>query len=192
MASDQLIDLTVEGFCRARGFWLIGGTVQQEASAKNRALPSRKFGSNMELCQGGGFCPVKWFAQQEASVWHHQTYFHMWESKKTWFSFFSVRILTWLVLVLVWARVTLCHYLTLPTLTAIELSLSGPAALVCAETLRQEGFTDRIVMCSMDKHPPYDRPKLSKVCTESLQHTVQWRRAACPSGSDSPAVQKCL
>lgn len=112
--------------------------------------------------------------------------------KKHDFLFFSVRILTWLVLVLVWARVTLCHYLTLPTLTAIELSLSGPAALVCAETLRQEGFTDRIVMCSMDKHPPYDRPKLSKVCTESLQHTVQWRRAACPSGSDSPAVQKCL
>uniref|UniRef100_A0A6Q2YZN4 Rieske domain-containing protein n=1 Tax=Esox lucius TaxID=8010 RepID=A0A6Q2YZN4_ESOLU len=41
-----------------------------------------------------------------------------------------------------------------------------PAGLVCAETLRQEGFTDRIVMCTMDKHPPYDRPKLSKVCTE--------------------------
>uniref|UniRef100_A0A3Q4GMF6 AIF family member 3 n=1 Tax=Neolamprologus brichardi TaxID=32507 RepID=A0A3Q4GMF6_NEOBR len=40
---------------------------------------------------------------------------------------------------------------------------SGPASLVCAETLRQEGFTDRIVMCTMDKHPPYDRPKLSKV-----------------------------
>ncbi|XP_057216312.1 apoptosis-inducing factor 3-like isoform X2 [Triplophysa rosa] len=37
---------------------------------------------------------------------------------------------------------------------------SGPAGLVCAETLRQEGFTDRIVMCTMDKHPPYDRPKL--------------------------------
>uniref|UniRef100_A0A4W6GB92 AIF family member 3 n=1 Tax=Lates calcarifer TaxID=8187 RepID=A0A4W6GB92_LATCA len=40
---------------------------------------------------------------------------------------------------------------------------SGPAGLVCAETLRQEGFTDRIVMCTMDRHPPYDRPKLSKV-----------------------------
>ncbi|XP_046697533.1 apoptosis-inducing factor 3 isoform X1 [Silurus meridionalis] len=46
---------------------------------------------------------------------------------------------------------------------------SGPAALVCAETLRQEGFTDRIVMCSMDKHPPYDRPKLSK----SLESTAE-------------------
>uniref|UniRef100_A0A674B6A8 AIF family member 3 n=1 Tax=Salmo trutta TaxID=8032 RepID=A0A674B6A8_SALTR len=49
---------------------------------------------------------------------------------------------------------------------------SGPAGLVCAETLRQEGFTDRIVMCTMDKHPPYDRPKLSKVCTE-IQSTPQ-------------------
>lgn len=44
---------------------------------------------------------------------------------------------------------------------------SGPAGLVCAETLRQEGFTDRIVMCTMDRHPPYDRPKLSKVCTQT-------------------------
>uniref|UniRef100_A0A4W4F0D3 Rieske domain-containing protein n=1 Tax=Electrophorus electricus TaxID=8005 RepID=A0A4W4F0D3_ELEEL len=46
---------------------------------------------------------------------------------------------------------------------------SGPAALVCAETLRQEGYTDRIVMCTMDKHPPYDRPKLSK----SLESTAE-------------------
>ncbi|KAM9463815.1 apoptosis-inducing factor 3 isoform 1-T1 [Salvelinus alpinus] len=46
---------------------------------------------------------------------------------------------------------------------------SGPAGLVCAETLRQEGFTDRIVMCTMDKYPPYDRPKLSK----SLESTAE-------------------
>ncbi|XP_048370309.1 apoptosis-inducing factor 3 isoform X2 [Sphaerodactylus townsendi] len=39
---------------------------------------------------------------------------------------------------------------------------AGPAGLVCAETLRQEGFSDRIVMCTMDRHLPYDRPKLSK------------------------------
>ncbi|XP_032899490.1 apoptosis-inducing factor 3 isoform X3 [Amblyraja radiata] len=39
---------------------------------------------------------------------------------------------------------------------------AGPAGLVCAETLRQEGFTDRIVMCTMEMHLPYDRPKLSK------------------------------
>uniref|UniRef100_A0A671R5I1 Apoptosis-inducing factor 3-like n=1 Tax=Sinocyclocheilus anshuiensis TaxID=1608454 RepID=A0A671R5I1_9TELE len=46
---------------------------------------------------------------------------------------------------------------------------SGPAGLVCAETLRQEGFTDRIVMCTMDTHLPYDRPKLSKSTAEQLQ-----------------------
>ncbi|XP_015684833.1 apoptosis-inducing factor 3-like, partial [Protobothrops mucrosquamatus] len=40
---------------------------------------------------------------------------------------------------------------------------AGPAGLVCAETLRQEGFSDRIVMCTIDRHLPYDRPKLSKV-----------------------------
>uniref|UniRef100_A0A669CV61 AIF family member 3 n=1 Tax=Oreochromis niloticus TaxID=8128 RepID=A0A669CV61_ORENI len=50
--------------------------------------------------------------------------------------------------------------------------LAGPAGLVCAETLRQEGFTDRIVMCTMDKHPPYDRPKLSK----SLESTAEQLR----------------
>uniref|UniRef100_A0A3Q2V7Q6 AIF family member 3 n=1 Tax=Haplochromis burtoni TaxID=8153 RepID=A0A3Q2V7Q6_HAPBU len=49
---------------------------------------------------------------------------------------------------------------------------SGPAGLVCAETLREEGFTDRIVMCTMDKHPPYDRPKLSK----SLESTAEQLR----------------
>ncbi|XP_063812173.1 apoptosis-inducing factor 3-like isoform X2 [Pseudophryne corroboree] len=38
----------------------------------------------------------------------------------------------------------------------------GPAALVCAETLRQEGYTGRIVMVTREKHIPYDRTKLSK------------------------------
>ncbi|XP_053311834.1 apoptosis-inducing factor 3-like [Spea bombifrons] len=40
---------------------------------------------------------------------------------------------------------------------------TGPAALVCAETLRQEGYTGRIVMVTREKHVPYDRTKLSKV-----------------------------
>ncbi|NWT16872.1 AIFM3 factor, partial [Vireo altiloquus] len=41
-------------------------------------------------------------------------------------------------------------------------SLVGVAALVCAETLRQEGFTGRIIMATKEKHVPYDKPKLTK------------------------------
>ncbi|XP_005990326.1 apoptosis-inducing factor 3 isoform X2 [Latimeria chalumnae] len=47
-------------------------------------------------------------------------------------------------------------------ITSVLIIGAGPAGLVCAETLRQEGFSDRIVMCTMEKHLPYDRPKLSK------------------------------
>ncbi|KAE8622563.1 hypothetical protein XENTR_v10005286 [Xenopus tropicalis] len=47
--------------------------------------------------------------------------------------------------------------------TNIVLIGSGPAALVCAETLRQEGYKGRIVMVTREKHLPYDRTKLSKV-----------------------------
>lgn len=61
---------------------------------------------------------------------------------------------------------SLPSHLFLPPLYATWTLSAGPAGLVCAETLRQEGFTDRIVMCTMDRHPPYDRPKLSKVCTQ--------------------------
>ncbi|ESO97239.1 hypothetical protein LOTGIDRAFT_214061 [Lottia gigantea] len=38
----------------------------------------------------------------------------------------------------------------------------GPASVVCSETLRQEGFTGRIVIISKEPTLPYDRPKLSK------------------------------
>ncbi|NXK48698.1 AIFM3 factor, partial [Chauna torquata] len=41
-------------------------------------------------------------------------------------------------------------------------SLVGVAALVCAETLRQEGFTGRIIMATKEEHAPYDKSKLSK------------------------------
>ena len=39
----------------------------------------------------------------------------------------------------------------------------GPASVVCIETLRQEGFKGKIVLCSREDTLPYDRPKLSKV-----------------------------
>ncbi|XP_051922838.1 apoptosis-inducing factor 3 isoform X1 [Hippocampus zosterae] len=58
------------------------------------------------------------------------------------------------------------------SLTNVLIIGSGPAGLVCAETLRQEGFTERIVICTMDRHPPYDRPKLSK----SLDSTAEQLR----------------
>ncbi|XP_032459587.1 apoptosis-inducing factor 3 isoform X4 [Phocoena sinus] len=46
---------------------------------------------------------------------------------------------------------------------------AGAAGLVCAETLRQEGFSDRIVLCTLDRHLPYDRPKLSKSLDAQLE-----------------------
>ncbi|XP_042298454.1 apoptosis-inducing factor 3-like [Sceloporus undulatus] len=39
---------------------------------------------------------------------------------------------------------------------------AGPASLTCAETLRQEGFTGRIIMVTREAHLPYDKTKLSK------------------------------
>ncbi|XP_026197038.1 apoptosis inducing factor mitochondria associated 4 [Anabas testudineus] len=38
----------------------------------------------------------------------------------------------------------------------------GPAALVCAETLRQNCYEGRIIMVTKDTLPPFDKPKLSK------------------------------
>uniref|UniRef100_A0A671XKJ6 Apoptosis inducing factor mitochondria associated 4 n=1 Tax=Sparus aurata TaxID=8175 RepID=A0A671XKJ6_SPAAU len=40
--------------------------------------------------------------------------------------------------------------------------ISGPAALVCAETLRQHCYQGRIIMVTKDSLPPFDKPKLSK------------------------------
>nr|XP_050869297.1 apoptosis-inducing factor 3 isoform X3 [Vespula vulgaris] len=39
----------------------------------------------------------------------------------------------------------------------------GPAAATCAESLRQEGFTGKIILISKEKVLPYDRVKVSKV-----------------------------
>ena len=41
----------------------------------------------------------------------------------------------------------------------------GPASVVCAETLRQEGFRGKIILCCREKTLPYDRPKITKVHT---------------------------
>ncbi|KAL5017385.1 hypothetical protein ScPMuIL_006974 [Solemya velum] len=38
----------------------------------------------------------------------------------------------------------------------------GPAAVACAQTLRQEGFNGQIAIVTKENHLPYDRPKLSK------------------------------
>ncbi len=38
----------------------------------------------------------------------------------------------------------------------------GAAGFMAAQTLREDGFTGRIVMISSDGRPPYDRPNLSK------------------------------
>ncbi|NXD68281.1 AIFM3 factor, partial [Eolophus roseicapillus] len=46
--------------------------------------------------------------------------------------------------------------------TTVLLLGGGVAALVCAETLRQEGFTGRVIMATKEKHAPYDKSKLTK------------------------------
>ncbi|XP_078485676.1 apoptosis-inducing factor 3-like isoform X1 [Ciona intestinalis] len=38
----------------------------------------------------------------------------------------------------------------------------GPSSLVCAETLRHNGFNGRVIILSRDIHPPYDRAIFSK------------------------------
>jgi len=44
----------------------------------------------------------------------------------------------------------------------------GPSAAVCAETLRQEGFSGAVIVATKEKHVPYDRPKLSKAVSVTL------------------------
>uniref|UniRef100_A0A663E6D8 Rieske domain-containing protein n=1 Tax=Aquila chrysaetos chrysaetos TaxID=223781 RepID=A0A663E6D8_AQUCH len=73
--------------------------------------------------------------------------------------------------------------LTLPAVTKHKQhlglpSLVGVAALVCAETLRQEGFTGRIIMVTKEKHVPYDKSKLSKVQRIDVAGH-QWTRGTC-------------
>ncbi|XP_067422091.1 apoptosis-inducing factor 3-like isoform X2 [Emydura macquarii macquarii] len=60
--------------------------------------------------------------------------------------------------------------------TTMLLLGGGTAALVCAETLRQEGFTGRIIMVTKEKHVPYDRTQLSKAMDKTLEsiYLRQW------------------
>ncbi|XP_075154266.1 apoptosis-inducing factor 3 isoform X2 [Haematobia irritans] len=51
----------------------------------------------------------------------------------------------------------------------------GPAGAVCAETLRQEGFTGRLVMVCKEQYLPYDRVKLSKISDAQIE-TLQFRK----------------
>lgn len=45
----------------------------------------------------------------------------------------------------------------------------GPAGATCAESLRQEGFTGRIVMVCKEDVVPYDRIKVSKILDFDVQ-----------------------
>ncbi|XP_067866071.1 apoptosis-inducing factor 3-like [Heterodontus francisci] len=48
----------------------------------------------------------------------------------------------------------------------------GPASLICAETLRQEGYKGRIILATKEMHLPYDRPKLSKVLNSPIENIL--------------------
>lgn len=53
----------------------------------------------------------------------------------------------------------------------------GPSGGICAETVRQEGFTGRIVLVSKENNLPYDRVKLTKAMDQSLAN-MQYRTDA--------------
>lgn len=50
----------------------------------------------------------------------------------------------------------------------------GPSGGICVETLRQEGFTGRIVMICKEDYLPYDRIKVSKVMDFDI-HKTEYR-----------------
>ena len=48
----------------------------------------------------------------------------------------------------------------------------GPAGATCAESLRQEGFTGRIIMICKESSLPYDRVKVSKTLDLNVQNIL--------------------
>ncbi|XP_059829232.1 apoptosis inducing factor mitochondria associated 4 isoform X2 [Hypanus sabinus] len=56
--------------------------------------------------------------------------------------------------------------------TVILLIGGGPASLICAETLRQEFYTGRIIIATKEQHLPYDRTKLSKKLEISIERIL--------------------
>ncbi|XP_078404056.1 apoptosis-inducing factor 3-like [Cetorhinus maximus] len=55
---------------------------------------------------------------------------------------------------------------------AILLIGGGPASLICAETLRQEGYKGRVILATKEMHLPYDRPKLSKNLNSQVENIL--------------------
>ena len=45
---------------------------------------------------------------------------------------------------------------------------SGPAGVVCADTLRSHGYAHRVTILTRESHVPYDRPALSKTLNAQL------------------------
>ncbi|KOX70127.1 Apoptosis-inducing factor 3 [Melipona quadrifasciata] len=56
--------------------------------------------------------------------------------------------------------------------TTVVIVGGGPAAAVCAESLRQEGFTGNIIMVCKENTVPYDRVKVSKSLDLSIEKIV--------------------
>ena len=54
--------------------------------------------------------------------------------------------------------------------TRFLIAGGGPAALSCAETLRQNNFTGEIIIVSKDKYYPYDRTLISKYVPKTVEN----------------------
>lgn len=70
----------------------------------------------------------------------------------------------------------MCKRVSANTETFVVLG-AGPSGATCVETLRQEGFTGRIVMVSKENALPYDRVKVTKAMESELPK-IQFRTDA--------------